>query len=251
MSSKPAAQQTARAETPAEATATGSETLEEFKESFAYGSRTDLLFKYLKRFSGEETGEFLHELITRLGETIDDGKVERLLEHVYEWNVRAYVEEVSASTPWDYAEGPFAPLSKPLSEVRLGLLTATGSYVEGDDPEPFGVKNMTQEEAIPRIVEFVKAEPQLAAIPWDTPRDKLRVRHPGYDIRAVRADPNVGLPLERLRELANQGVIKETLPDAYSFVGATAQIPLIKKHAPRWAEMLKEKGADAVLLVPL
>jgi D-proline reductase (dithiol) PrdB len=177
--------------------------------------------------------------------------VERLLEHVYEWNVRAYVEEVTEPSPWDYGEGPFVPLAKPLSEVRLGLLTATGSFVEGGDPEPFGVKNMTQEEAIPRIKDFVKAEPQLATIPWDTPREKLRVRHPGYDIRAVEADPNVGLPLDRLREFAAEGVIKETLPEAYSFVGATAQLPLIKKHAPRWAEMFREKRADAVLLVPV
>ncbi len=229
----------------------GGETLAEFKESFAYGSRTDLLFKYLKRFSAAEAGDFLHQLITALGETIDDGKVERLLGHVYEWNVRAYGEEVSESTPWDYEDGPFAPLEKPLSGVRLGLLTATGNFVEGDDPEPFGVKNMTQQEAIARIKEFVRSEPQLAAIPWDTPRHKIRVRHPGYDIRAVEADCNVGLPLHRLSEFAAEGVIKGTLPNAYSFVGATAQLPLIKKHAPRWAEMLKEQKADAVLLIPV
>ncbi len=247
MSAKTAEEKPPLAETPP----AGGETLAEFKESFAYGSRTDLLFKYLKRFSAEEAGDFLHQLIAALGETIDDGKVERLLGHVYEWNVRAYEEEVSGSTPWDYEDGPFAPLEKPLSEVRLGLLTATGNYVEGDDPEPFGVKHMTQEEAIPRITEFVRAEPQLATSPWDVPRHKIRVRHPGYDIRAVKADYNVGLPLDRLSEFAAEGVIKETLPNAYSFVGATAQLPLIKKHAPRWAEMLKEQHVDAVLLVPV
>ncbi|RMF92098.1 MAG: hypothetical protein D6736_04075, partial [Nitrospinota bacterium] len=146
---------------------------------------------------------------------------------------------------------PFTPLRKPITAARLALLTSSGHFVAGDDPQPFGVKEMTQEEAVRRIGDFLKAPPQLSAIPIDTPRDRLRVRHGGYDIRGAERDPNVVLPLDRLRELAGEGRIGELLPTAYSFVGAAAQTPLLKKSAPQWARMLQEQGAEAVLMVPV
>ena len=54
---------------------------------------------------------------------------------------------------------------------------------------------MTQEEASDRIGEFLKAEPSLSAIPFETPEENLRVRHGGYDIRSAQADPNVVFPI--------------------------------------------------------
>lgn len=221
-----------------------------FKNSFAYGNRNDLLFKFIKRLPDGDAAEFMRGLLENLGETIDDGNLDRLLRHVYQWNVQAYQDEVEPPNPWAYDDGPFTPMSKPLAECRLGLLTATGNYVDGDDPEPFGMKGLTQETAIPLIMDFIKAPPQLSTIPLDTPRDKIRVRHPGYDVRAVAKDYNVGLPLDRLQEFQREGRIGELLSDAFSFVGATAQTPLLKKNAPEWAGMLKERQVDAMLLVP-
>ncbi len=225
------------------------ESLAEFKASFHYGSRADLLFKFLKNLPEAEAAEFLRGLLEKLGETIDDGDPARLFEHVYRYNIAGY--EGEHEDRWRYDSGPFTPLAKPVAQSRLALLAAGGHFVAGRDPEPLGEKNKTQEEAIPRIKEFIKAEPILSTIPMDTPRENLRVRHPGYDIRAALLDPNVALPLERLAELAQAGAIGALLPDAFSFVGATAQLPLLKKHAPQWAEMLRERGADAVLLVPV
>jgi hypothetical protein len=73
--------------------------------------------------------------------------------------------------------------------------------VEGDDPQPFGVTDMSQKEALMRISEFLKEEPPLSRIPIDTPREKLRVRHGGYDIRAAQLDLNTVFPLDRILEL--------------------------------------------------
>jgi len=225
------------------------ETLAEFKRSFAYGSRTDLLFKFIKNLSDRDAAEFIRSLLEKLGETLDDGNLERLTEHVVEWNARAYAHEWEDR--WRYDTGPFAPLTKPLAECRLGLLTATGHFVEGDDPAPLGEAGLTQEEAIPRILEFARAEPILSAIPFDTPPERLRARHPGIDIRAYVEDPNVAFPLERLREFVAEGVIGELLPAAYSFVGITAQTSLLKKEGPAWAERFRDERADAMLLVPV
>ena len=234
----------------ARAPETKPESFREFLDSFAYGGRNDLLFKWLKRIPEEEAGEFLRGLLEKIGESIDDGDLERILEHVHQGNVQGYAGPPDSLEGYSYEDAPFVPLPGPLSQLKLGLLTATGSFVEGDDPEPFGEKNLTQLDVIPRIKDFIKNPPQLSTIPMDTPYGRLRVRHPGYDIRAVAKDPNVGLPLEHLRALQREGVIGALTSNAYSFVGAAAQRPLLKTHAPQWAELMKEQGAQAVLLVP-
>ena len=158
------------------------ESFEAFKNSFAYGSRTDLNFKFLKGLSNKDAAKFFQELLWKLGDSLNDGQYARIVEHIYGWQRRAY----SGESHWTYSEGPFTPLRKPASESRLVLLTSSGHFVAGDDPQPFGAKNMTQNEAIERIGEYLKTEPTLSAIPTGTPQEKLRVRHGGYDIRAAQ-----------------------------------------------------------------
>lgn len=229
------------------------ETLDQFKNSFAYGSRNDLLFKFIKDLSAEEAGEFLQGLLTRVGESADDGDVGRLLDHVYAWQVRAYAprEDAAHGGRWAYEDAPFARLARPVAESRVALLTSSGHFVAGDDPEPFGVKDMSQHEATVRILDFLRSTPQLSVIPSDTPQERLRVRHPGYDIRGAVADPNVSFPLERMREAAREGLIGELAPEAYSFVGAAAQTRIIGESGPEWAARLKQRGVDAAVLVPV
>ncbi len=222
------------------------ETFEAFKNSFAYGSRTDLNFKFLKGLSSEEAAAFLQGLLWKLGDSFADGDVDRLIQHVQEGQIQAY----AGAGHWTYEDGPFTPLEKPIAECRLGLLTSSGHFVAGDDPEPFGVENMSQAEATRRIDDFLKAEPTLSAIPVETPQGQLRVRHGGYDIRATRTDANVLLPLDPLRELVQEDVIGELAPEAYSFVGACAQTRLLKHAGPQWVGKLKEQQVDAALLVP-
>ena len=223
------------------------ESFQDFKDSFAYGSRSDLNFKFLKALSDEEGTRFFQDLLWKLGDTFNDGEIDRLVAHVYEGQVRAY----SGASHWTYEEGPFTPLKKPVSEYKLALLTSSGHFVAGDDPEPFGIENMTQTEAAERIADFLQAEPQLSVIPKDTPEENLRVRHGGYDIRGAQADPNVAFPYRRLLELEDQGIIGELAPTAYSFVGACAQVRLLNHVGPRWVNLLQQQQIDAVLLVPV
>ncbi len=228
------------------------ESFREFKASFYYGSRTDLLFKWLERLPDDQGAEFFSEALRLLSGTIDSGEVDRLLEFIYAWNVKAYRPDLDHHEfRWFYDESPFTPMEKPLAESRLALFTSSGHFVNGNDPEPFGVKGMTQAEATKRIKDFGKGEPQLSEIPADTAVENLIVRHGGYDIRAAEKDANCVFPLERLREFVAEGVIGELNQTAYSFVGATSQLALKKKYAPQWAQMLKEQAVDAVLLVPV
>jgi len=224
------------------------ESLEAFINSFAStGSRSDLNFKFLMDLSTEESGNFFQDLLRKLGQSINDGDFNRILEHVYLWQVKTYDKKGK----WEYEQGPFTPLPKPLSEVRLALITSSGHFLEGMDPEPFGVKEMTQAEAMRRIGDFLKEEPDLSVIPIDTPLEKLRVRHGGYDISGAQIDPDVAFPLRRLKELEQLGAFGELHEEAYSFVGAAAQMRILNHVGPQWVNRIKTQSIDAVLMVPL
>jgi hypothetical protein len=223
------------------------ETFEEFKNSFSYGSRTDMNFKFLKSLSDVEAGEFFQELLWILGDASNDGEIDPVIRYIYQWQIKAY----SGKSQWEYDDAPFTPLNKPLSESRIGLLTTSGHFVEGDDPEPFGVKEMGLKEAQLRISEFLKADPVLSVIPRDIPREKLRVRHGGYDLRAAQDDFNTVLPIDMIGKLEQDGLVGQALENAYSFVGACAQKSLVNDIAPHWAEVLKAQEVDGMILVPV
>ncbi len=223
------------------------ETFSEFKNSFSYGSRTDLSFKFLKAMSDEDAALFFQTLLEKVGDSIDDGDLTRLIDHVVDAQVSGYSNSNYAS----YDEGAFTPLTKPVSEMRIGLLTSTGHFVEGDDPEPFGVKDMTQTEATARIMDFLKHTPEVSEVPLETPNEKLQVRHGGYDIRGVQADRNVALPLDRLREFEAEGVIGTAVSPAYSFVGAAAQRRLQSQSLPGWIDTFKAQKIEGAILVPV
>lgn len=224
-----------------------SETFAEFKRSFFYGARADLNFKFLKDLTDAEARQFFQDLLHKLADTFDDGDLTRVADHVFTWQAKAY----AGAGNWHYPDGPFTPLRKPLAESRVALFTSSGHFVAGDDPEPFGVKEMTQVEAMARIDDFLREEPVLSVIPRETSIEQLRVRHGGYDIRSAQADPNVTFPLALMREFAQEGRIGELAAEAYSFVGACAQTPLLKRTGPKWVERLQAEAVDAVVLVPV
>jgi hypothetical protein len=223
------------------------ETLAEFKDSFFYGSRADLNFKFLQHLPEQAAAEFFRLLLWKLGGALDDGDFSRLIEHVLEWQGRGYAE----AKQFAYADGPFTPPAKPLSQARMSLIASSGHFVDGDDPEPLGIADMTQEMAMAKIMEMIKLPPTLSAIPFDTPPQRLRVRHGGYDIRGAEADHNVALPLDGLRQLQTAGKIGALTENAYSFMGACAQMRLLKQNGPQWVSLLQAQAVEALLLVPV
>jgi len=228
------------------------ETLDQFRKSFSYGPRNDLFFKFLasKSFTDKESGQFFQGLLWRLGDAIDTGDYGDLADYVFHWQVHGYApqgREGGIGAEFRYETAPWTPLKKRLSSSRVALISAGGLYVEGDDP--LGPEGLTQEEAIARVDDFFKVAPTLSVIPKSTSRSRLRVRHPGYDIRAALRDHNVVFPIDRLKELEDEGVIGELSEENYSFVGATSQVRLLREAAPKWAQLLKSRQVDAVLLV--
>ena len=227
------------------------ESFEQLKNSFSYGSRSDLSFKFLKSLDDDEAAEFFRGLLAEIGETFDDGDLDRIHDYVIEWQARGYTPKPGAARHYVYEDRPFAPLRVPLAEARVGLLTSSGHFMAGDDPEPLGVAGMSQQEAEDRISEFLRATPDLSVVNRDRPGEDLRVRHGGYDISSVAKDHNVALPRDRMLEAAADGRIGEVSARLYSFTGATAQGRLRKQAAPEWVSQLQRDAVDAVLLVPV
>lgn len=226
------------------------ESFDDFKNSFAYGSRNDLSFKFLKRLDSDDAAEFLRLVLREVGELFDGAAPDRLIDLVYEWQVKAYRPSPQEQRPYTYDDGPFAPLDRGLPDMTLGLVTSSGHFHADEDPTPFGVTNMTQDEAMGRIDDFLRTVPQLTVIRRGTPESSLRVRHPGYDVRSVSRDPGVAFPQTLLIEAEREGLIGRLSDELYSFVGACAQ-GRIRREAPGWVERWRSAGIEVLLLVPV
>jgi len=223
------------------------ESFEAFIKSFFYGKRTDLSFKFMSDLTVENASKFIQNLFKDIIDSLDNKDLSILRQRMLQGQIEGYKEQKN----FDYDDGPFYSLKKPLSSMRLSLLTSSGHFLKGRDPKPLGVENMSQEEAVRRVFDFLKEEPQLSEIPFDSNPEDLMVRHGGYDIRAALKDPDVSFPYQRMVNLKDQGVFAELTQNAYSFIGACSQGRLLKKTLPDWVNKFLNLGIDAVVLVPV
>ncbi len=228
-----------------------SDSFQSFRESFSYGERNNVNFKYFKSMSDVDVASFLEQLLDRLGDAYDTGDVMPLIHAAYEAQIEGYKPSLDAPPPKHaYDDGPFAPLKTPISEAKVGLLTTSGHFVTGDDPQPFGVEAMTQDEAMARIGEFLRDTPVLSTIPSDTATSNLEVRHGGYDIASAVRDPNVTFPIDRLRAARDSQAVGSLASTFFSFPGATSHGRL-RQELPGWVERMHEEDVDVMLLVPV
>jgi D-proline reductase (dithiol) PrdB len=73
-----------------------------------------------------------------------------------------------------------------------------------------------------------------------------------FDHSGIEKDKNLALPLGRLRELNQEGVIGEMARRHYSFMGSiTAPGRFLNITAPEIARSLAEDHVDTVLLTPV
>jgi D-proline reductase (dithiol) PrdB len=134
---------------------------------------------------------------------------------------------------------PGAVLREPLSDAKVAVVT-TAAYYRPDQP-PFDTS-------------IRGGDYSYRVIPVDTDLTTLRIAHrsDAFDITGIAADKNLALPLDRLKELAEEGVIGSVAPRHFSFMGSIAAPGrLISNTAPEVARMLLEDEVDAVLLTPV
>lgn len=128
----------------------------------------------------------------------------------------------------------WAPLGKPLSEARLGLIASGGIYRHG------------------QVAFTHRDDVTHREIATDTDTRDLRVTHFAFDQADARRDPNVIFPIDTLRALTAEGVVGELAPFALTFMGGIySQRRLAAELIPVLVERTLDLGVDAVLLVPV
>ena len=129
------------------------------------------------------------------------------------------------------------PWVKPpaLKKCRIAIISTAGLHTRGD--RPFGPSATATDYRI---------------IPGDTPAADFVMSHQSvnYDRTGFQEDHNVAFPLDRLNELARDGVIGAVATYHYSFMGA-APIRKIEPKARELAGLLKQDRVDAVVLSPV
>ena len=122
-----------------------------------------------------------------------------------------------------------------LEKCRIAIVSTAGLHVRGD--RPFGPSATATDYRI---------------IPGATPAADLVMSHQSvnYDRTGFQEDHNVAFPLDRLNELAAEGIIGSVADYHYSFMGA-APIRKIEPKARELAGLLKRDRVDAVLLSPV
>lgn len=133
---------------------------------------------------------------------------------------------------------PWAPLARPLSECTVALVTTAGVHRRTDPPFD---------------MEDPDGDPSVRVIPSDVDPEALTITHKYYDHAAADRDINVVLPLDRLRELREEGLVGAIAPFCYGFMGhidGRHIATLVEVTAPAVATRLRADGADAVFLTP-
>lgn len=130
------------------------------------------------------------------------------------------------STPW--VPGP------PLHQRRVAIISTAGLHGREDRPFSFAPGD------------------HYRVIPGDITARELIMSHvsTNYDRSGFQQDWNVVFPLDRLRELADDGTIGSLADYHYSFMGAIEPSDM-EESARKLAGFLLNDHVDALLLVPV
>jgi len=129
--------------------------------------------------------------------------------------------------------------SKPLAESRVAIITTAAFTLPKQTPFDVSIKG---------------GDYSYRWLPGDLDVQNLATSHRSraFDREGVLQDANLAFPLDRLREMAAEGVIGSVSAQHLSFMGSiTAPGRLLSETAPEAARALREQGVDLALLVPV
>ena len=142
--------------------------------------------------------------------------------------------------PWRRIDPvPWAPLAKPLDQCRLALLSSAGFVLPGQESFDESIRG---------------GDPSFREIPSDVDVSILLDTHRSetFDHTGLGRDPNLAFPIDRVRELEEEGRIGSVNRRHLSFMGSiTAPGRLTKRTAPEAVRWLANDGVDVALLVPV
>ena len=131
---------------------------------------------------------------------------------------------------------PLARLGKPLSQTRLTFVSSAGIQPKGT--MPFDVVHPVGDFSFRRV-------PSVSSV------SDLEIHQIKYPTTGALRDLNVIFPIERLQELAAEGVIGELTSNFFSFIGYQMDPERFELTlAEDIADAVEADGAEAALLCP-
>ena len=131
---------------------------------------------------------------------------------------------------------PFMPARRALPMLNLALISSAGAYIDGTTP--FDTSSAT-------------GDLTFREIPIEVEASDLRFAARGYDLAAVEKDVNAQVPVERLLEFEQNGIIGQLNPVFWSFSGFIPEAAmLVEEFIPKLVQRVKRYEVQAALLVP-
>lgn len=128
----------------------------------------------------------------------------------------------------------WTPPRRPLSESRVAIVTTAGLYTPGD-------------------VGWSRGDQSFRVLPGGDGDVRLGHQSANFDRSGFLADVNVAYPVDRLAEMAAEGIIGSLGPRNLSFMGAQGPtLTTIRLDSgPAAATLLRDDGVEVVLLTPV
>lgn len=126
-----------------------------------------------------------------------------------------------------------AEVKKELRNSKVAFITTAGVHLKSDNP--FNTKGDHTFRIIPKDANF----------------EDLTITHEHYDTKEALKDINCVFPLEILRNFGEEEIIGSVAPRNFGLMGYIPEVDLlIKKTAPKIADILVEDGVDIALFSP-
>ncbi|HYI27960.1 MAG TPA: glycine/sarcosine/betaine reductase selenoprotein B family protein [Bradyrhizobium sp.] len=160
----------------------------------------------------------------------------------YMARTRDYYAAIGYTTPYrwaHYAEAPFQPLTKPLAQSRVALITTAAPFDPARGDQGPGAK-------------YNGGAKFYTVYDGDTSREHdLRISHIAYDRVHTRADDSgTWFPLLQLRRLASERRIGELAPRFFGAPTNRSHRVTLDTDAPEILARCKADNVDAAVLVP-
>ena len=136
---------------------------------------------------------------------------------------------------------PWTPLSKPLAESTVALVTSAGLALKTD--RPFDQAGERQNPWW--------GDPTFRIIPKSTTEKDVNLYHLHIHPRIAEEDLNTFFPLQRLLELESCGEIGRSADNHYSYMGYNLQPQsLLEDSVPAMIRQMKLDEVNVVVLIP-
>jgi D-proline reductase (dithiol) PrdB len=131
---------------------------------------------------------------------------------------------------------PFKPARRALPMLNLALISSAGAYIDGTPA--FDTSSTS-------------GDVSFREIPIEVEESDLRFAARGYDPSAVQQDMNSELPVARLLEFEQNGIIGQLNPVFWSFCGYIPDAArIVDELVPKLIERVRRYEVQAALLVP-